>query len=349
MSQETHHTQGRKVRKRAVSAVVGLVLLGTACSSDPEQTEAGSITVYSGRSENLVAPILERFTDETGIKVDFRAGGSGELAAQLLTEGGASPADVFFSQDAGALGAVEQAGLFETMPDELLSIVAPEFRSAKGLWVGVSGRVRVLVVNPELVPAPPTTIDELLDARWRGKLGFAPTNASWQSFVTALRLTRGEEGARTWLEGFKAQEPVAYEGNTAVRDAVDTGEIAIGLVNHYYVYEKIAAEGEDAVVARNQFLAPGDPGGLVNVAGIGVLESSSNKDLAFRLVEFLLSETGQTYFAENTYEYPLREGVPVAEGLPALDSLQPLEIDLSDLSSIEATQELLSDVGLLTL
>ena len=380
MNQNPLHTDRRTVRRRAVAALVGLVLLGTACSSDsesdgtptsaaattavpattaapgttasPVDTEpavAGSLTVYSGRSEDLVAPILERFTDETGIEVAFRAGGSGELAAQLLTEGDASPADVFFSQDAGALGAVEQAGLFAAMPNDLLSIVSPEFRSANGQWVGVSGRVRVLVVNPELVPAPPTTIDELLEARWKGKLGFAPTNASWQSFVTALRLTRGEEGARTWLEGFKAQEPAAYEGNSAVRDAVDAGEIAIGLVNHYYVYEKIAAEGEDAVVARNQFLAAGDPGGLVNVAGIGVLESSSNKDLAFRLVEFLLSETGQTYFAETTYEYPLREGVPVAEGLPALDSLQPLKINLSDLSSIEATQELLSDVGLLTL
>jgi iron(III) transport system substrate-binding protein len=305
--------------------------------------------VYSGRNEALVGPILEQFTEETGIEVAFRPGDSGELAAQLLTESDASPADVFFSQDAGALGAVEQAGLLSTMPDELLSIVPVEFRSTEGRWVGISGRVRVLAVNPELVPEPPTTIDELLDPQWKGKLGFAPSNASWQSFVTALRLTRGEDGATAWLEGFKAQEPVAYEGNAAVRDAVDAGDVAIGLVNHYYVYEKIEAEGEGAVTVRNQFLAPGDPGGLINVAGVGVLESSDKKEAALQLVEFLLGETGQAYFAETTFEYPLREGVAIGADLPELSSLQPLEIDLSDLSSIEQTQALLSDVGLLTL
>jgi iron(III) transport system substrate-binding protein len=244
---------------------------------------------------------------------------------------------------------VEQAGLLSTLPEELLATVDDEFRSADGQWVGVSGRVRVLVVNPELVPDPPTTIDDLLDPQWKGKLGFAPTNASWQSFVTALRLTRGEDGARTWLEGFKAQDPVAYERNGAVRDAVDAGDVAIGLVNHYYVYEKIAAEGEANVVARNQFLAAGDPGGLINVAGVGILSSTSKMEAAMELVEFLLSDTAQTYFAETTYEYPLRDGVEVAAGLPALDTLDPLEIDLADLSSIEATQELLADVGLLTL
>jgi iron(III) transport system substrate-binding protein len=142
---------------------------------------------------------------------------------------------------------------------------------------------------------------------------------------------------------------VAFEGNAAVRDAVDAGDVAIGLVNHYYVYEKIAAEGEDNVVVRNQFLAPGDPGGLINVAGIGVLASSSKSEAAFRLVEFLLSEDGQKYFADETFEYPLSAGVPAAGDLPALTELQPLEIDLADLSSIEETQELLSDVGLLTL
>jgi iron(III) transport system substrate-binding protein len=321
----------------------------TAAPGGTEAPSADALTVYSGRSEELVGPILEQFTEETGIEVAFRGGDSGELAAQLLTEGDASPADVFFSQDAGALGAVEQAGLLAPLPEELVSVVGEQFRSKNGQWVGVSGRVRVLVINPDLVRDPPTTIDELLDPQWKGKVGFAPTNASWQSFVTALRLTRGEDGAREWLEGFKAQEPVAYERNGAVRDAVDAGDVAIGLVNHYYVYEKIAAEGEENVKARNQFLAAGDPGGLINVAGVGILASSSKADSATRLVEFLLSETAQAYFAETTYEYPLRAGVAVAEGLPALDTLDPLEIDLADLSSIEATQELLSDVGLLTL
>lgn len=344
-------------RSRLFATLTAAALLATACGDDDaspagstgSETPSGSITVYSGRSEDLVKPLLDQFTAETGITVEFRGGDSGELAAQLLTEGGASPADVFFSQDAGALGALEKAGLLAELPSELLNEVPAAYRSTTGVWVGTSGRVRVMVINPELVPDAPTTIDELLDPQWKGKIGFAPTNASWQSFVTGLRVLRGDDGAREWLEGFAANDPVPFEKNGAVRDAVNAGEVSIGLVNHYYVYEKIAAEGADAVVATNQFLAPGDAGGLVNVAGVGILNSSGNSAAAQALVEFLLSNTGQTYFAETTFEYPLIAGVAQADGLPTLDELQPPSINLADLDSLAATQELLADVGLLTL
>lgn len=316
--------------------------------SDTGAPSAGDITVYSGRSLELVEPIIDQFTEETGISVGLRGGDSGELAAQLLTEGDASPADVFFSQDAGALGAVGDAGLFATLPDDLVSVVPVELRSTENLWVGTSGRVRVFVINPELAPDPPITIDELLDPRWKGAIGFAPNNASWQSFVTGLRVLRGEDGARTWLEGFAAQDPVPFENNVAVRDAVNDGEIAIGLVNHYYLYEKIATEGADAVTAVNQFLSAGDPGGLLNVAGVGVLASSKNTDEALQLVAFLLGETAQRYFADETFEYPVARGIAASPLAPALDTLEPPTIDLADLDSIAETQELLADVGLLT-
>lgn len=350
----------RTVRRRslAIAAVAAIGLVAVSCGDDESsdatttptgEPASGSITVYSGRNEDLVLPILEQFTDETGIEVEFRAGDSGELAAQLITEGDASPADLFFSQDAGALGAVEKAGLLTALPSELLDIVAPSYRSSSGQWVGTSGRARVFVVNPDLVDDPPTTIDELLDPRWKGKIGFAPTNASWQAFVTGLRVLRGDDAARAWLEGFAANDPVPYERNGVVRDAVNSGEVEVGLVNHYYLYEKIAAEGADAVVAVNQFAAPGDPGGLVNVAGVGVLGSSDNQAAALALVEFLLGEEAQGYFATTTYEYPLRDGVATAEGVPPLDSLSPPEIDLADLDSLAETQEMLQDVGLLTI
>ncbi len=320
----------------------------TGAAADPCEGASGSITVYSGRSETLVADLYSQFTSDTGVKIEARFGDSGELAGQILTEGSATPADVFFSQDAGALGAVSQAGLFTGLSASTLERVGADFRSADDDWIGASGRVRVIVFNPELAPSPPTKIDELLDPMWKGRIGFAPTNASWQSFVTALRVIRGEEAARDWLVAFAANEPVAYEKNAAVRDAVNTGEVALGLVNHYYLFEKINAEGADAVVARNQYL-PGDVGGLVNVAGAGVLATTDNDSASQCFVSYLVSDSGQQYFVAKTFEYPLVAGIPQAEGLPSFVDLDPPAIDLSQLSSIATTQGLLAEVGLLTL
>jgi iron(III) transport system substrate-binding protein len=317
-------------------------------ASDPCATASGSLTVYSGRSEKLVADLFSQFSTDSGIDVEVRYGDSGELAGQILTEGNATPADVFFSQDAGALGAVSEAGLFIELEESVLNRVAAMYRSESNNWVGTSGRARVVIFNPTLVATPPTSIDELLDPQWKGKIGFAPTNASWQSFVTALRVLRGEDEARTWLEAFAANNPVAYEKNGAVRDAVNAGEIALGLVNHYYLYEKIAAEGAENVIAQNQYL-PGDIGGLVNVAGIGALENSDNPEASQCLASYLVSDSAQKFFVEKSFEYPLVDGIVPYEGLPTLAELDPPSIDLSDLQSIAETQELLNDVGLLSL
>lgn len=357
-----------KCARIAGIAAVGALMLG-ACSSDAADSSSegvtvstsaapsastpcdgvsGTLTVYSGRSEKLVAQVFSDFTAATGVQVEARYGDSGELAGQIITEGSASPADVFFSQDAGALGALEAADLLAPLPDNVVERVPAGFRSSTGRWLGTSGRVRVIVYNPTLVPTPPKTIDALVAPEWKGRIGFAPTNASWQSFVTALRVLRGEAGARTWLEGFAANDPVPFEKNAAVRDAVNSGQVALGLVNHYYLYELIAAEGADAVVAKNQFLSAGDPGGLVNVAGVGVLASSDRSAGGECFAWYLVSDAGQRYFVDKTFEYPLVEGVEQAPGLPAFGELQSPTLDLSDLRTLAQTQELLADVGLLT-
>ena len=343
----------------AFAALVTAGLLATAgCGSDSPSVEddgvaaaaeAGELIVYSGRNENLVGPLLEQFTEATGIEVTARYGGSAELAAQLLEEGERTPADVFLSQDAGALGALQDADMLTTLDTAVLDKVPAKYRSADDQWVGVSGRSRVLVYNPELVAEAdlPESVFELTEPAYEGKVAFAPTNASFQSFVTAMRVTAGEDRTRAWLEGFRDNDPQAYDRNGLIVDAVDSGQIPFGLVNHYYLYEKASeAGGLDQLTARNYLFPGDDPGSLVNVAGVGVLEGNDSAE-AGAFVDYLLGTEAQTYFAEQTKEFPLVAGVqPDVPDLPALESLQGPDIDLSELDSLEQTLALLDEVGL---
>ena len=309
----------------------------------------GTLTVYSGRNENLVGPIIEQFEDATGVDVEVKYGDTAELAATILEEGDASPADVYFAQDAGALGAVAEEGRLAVLPTDLLNRVDPRFRSPDGEWVGVSGRVRVAAYDNRVYPEGeglPASIKDFTDPEWRGKLGWAPTNGSLQAFVTAFRVVEGDDAARAWLEGVVANEPKVYEGNNPVVAAIATGEIEVGFVNHYYALQQAAEAGPGFPVA-NHFFSAGDPGALVNVAGAGVLTTSANPTAALAFVEFLLAEEAQTYFAEETFEYPLISGVEIDERLVPLDELEPPDIDLSDLSDLQGTLRLMSEVGIL--
>ncbi len=342
---------------------VGALLATAACGSDaadddvatgagPSAASAEPLVVYSGRAEDLVQPLIDDFEAESGIEVEVRYDGSAALAATLLEEGDATPADVFFSQDAGALGALQNADLFEEVDADQYDRVDPKYSSADGFWVGTSGRARVLVYNPELAPEDtlPDSVLELTGPEYTGKVGFAPGNASWQAFVTSLRVVEGEDGARTFLEAFAANDPVEFERNGEIVEAVNAGELPYGLVNHYYLYEKAAAAdgGLQAYTARNHAFADGDPGNLINTAGVGVIAGKGDERTA-AFVEFLLSEQAQTAFAEQTYEYPVVEGITATvDGAPPLDEVQGPDVDLSDLDTLEETQALLREVGLLS-
>ena len=308
---------------------------------------SGTLTVYSGRNEELVGRLLEQFTDDTGLEVRARYGDTAEMANLILTEGDNSPADVFFAQDAGALGAIAEEGLLATLPAEVLELVEERFRSPDGEWVGVSGRARVVAYNTENVSEDdlPDSIFGFTDPEWSGRIGWAPTNGSFQSFVTALRQLEGEDGAREWLEGIQANDPRVYEGNNQALDAVIAGEIDVAFVNHYYLMQRLAEEPD--VPAANHFLTDGDPGALVNVAGVGILNTAANADAAQTFVEYLLSPEAQEYFAAETKEYPLLDGVEPDAELPPLDDIGTPELDLSDLSDLEGTLELLQEVGVL--
>ena len=338
-------------RRWTAVAILALVAALAACGDDggtePTAQATGTITIYSGRSESLIGDLITRFETETGINAEVRYGDTAELAALIAEEGSGSPADVFWAQDAGALGALQDRNLFAQLPDSILDKVDAAHRSKEGRWVGASGRVRVIAYNPELVPEAdvPDAVAGLTDPKWKDKVGWAPTNGSFQIFVTAFRETKGDAATKSWLEAMKANGAKVFPNNDAIAEAVGEGEIPLGLVNHYYLFE-IKAEHPDAKI-EDHFLAAGDIGGLVNVSGAGVIQSSDNAAAARRFIEFLLSPTAQTYFVSKTWEYPLVDGIEADARLPKLTELQPPTVDLSNLADLEGTLTLLKDVGLL--
>jgi iron(III) transport system substrate-binding protein len=335
----------------AITAIVAALTL-TGCA--PAEQEANPLPVetveqkdtlvlYSGRSEELIQPLIEMFTAETGIKVEVRYAGSAELAAQILEEGENSPADVFFAQDAGALGAVSKGTLFEFVPTETLAKVDRIYSDIEGYWVGVSGRARILTYNPAKVTELPKSVFELAEPKWKGRIAIAPTNASFQAFVTAMRVLEGDELTSLWLGALK-ENAVIFEKNGAILDAVDAGQVDAGLINHYYWYAKAKEVGVANMKAQLASFNAGDLGNLVNVAGVGIV----NDNTASRaFLDFLLSPSAQTYFAEQTAEYPLIPGISAIEGLTPLSEIKSPDIDLSDLDSLGQTLELIRAAGLL--
>ena len=335
----------RRVAVILLVAALAPANVGVAAAQDPSPEAGGPLTVYSGRSESLVGPVLERFEQASGVDVEVRYGDSAELAALILEEGDRSPADAFFAQDAGALGAVGQAGLLARLDDGLLDRVDPAFRDPEGSWVGISGRARTIAYTTEDADLVlPASILDFTDPAWRGRIGWVPTNASLQAFVTALRVLEGDDVARGWLEGIMANEPVDYPNNAAAVEGVAAGEVDVAFVNHYYLMRLLAEQGDDYPVAQH-FFAGGDQGALVNVAGIGMLATSDQPEAVTALADYLLSPEAQTYFSEATFEYPLIDGVPADPRLPELASIEAPDVDLSALADLKGTVELLRAVG----
>lgn len=322
-----------------------------ACAPMIGQSQAnspGDLVIYSGRSQDLVGPIIEQFSEATGVQVQVRYGSTAEMAATLMEEGQNSPADVFYAQDPGGLGAISSASLLATLPEETLGKVDPLFRSQDGLWVGVSGRARTVAYNTEaLSPADlPGDIREFTDPVWDRRVGWAPTNASFQAMVTAMRQEWGDEATRNWIDDMQANHAVVFDNNTAIVAAVASGEVDVGFVNHYYLYRFLQEEGE-SFPARNYFLPDRGPGAMVLIAGVGILENGNNRNNAVRFINFMLSPVAQQYFASKTYEYPLVEGVQTPRDLPPLNDLLSTNVSLESLADLEGTLNLLRDEGVL--
>lgn len=328
--------------RKLMALATATMLVATACASDGGDAE-GQLTVYSGRSEELVQPLIDDFIESTGIDVEVRYAGSTDLAATLLQEGETTEADIFYAQDPASLGSV--ASMMTELPNETLDRVASTFADRDGRWVGTSGRVRTFIYNTDTSMELPQSIDDVTDPAWSGELGVAPTNGSFLAFVAAMILERGEDATLEWLQELAANEPQDFPGNSPIVAATDAGEVEAGLVNHYYVF-RLRAEGAGEN-AENWFFPAGGVGNLVMPAGVGIIEGSDMPESAQQFVDFLLSAGAQEYFASETFEYPLVDSVDPVDGLPPLSDIEAPDIDLSALADLldEATS-LVTEAGL---
>jgi len=305
------------------------------------------LTIYSGRSAELVNDIIEDFESTTGIEVEVKYGSTSEMAGTLLEESEDSPADIFYAQDPGGIGAVEH--MLATLPEEVLEKSPERFRSPEDKWVGISGRARVVVYNTDVLEEEdlPDNIEGFTDSEWEGRIGWAPTNPSFQTMVTAMRAVWGEDRTEEWIEGIQDNDPTAYNANTPTVKAVADGEVDVGFVNHYYLFRFIEEEGED-FSARNYHPRDGGPGATMMISGAGILETSTSREEAEQFLEFLLSQEGQGYFAEQTFEYPVHEEVETHPMLKPLDEIDFPEVSMEDMDDLEGTLELLRETGVIS-
>jgi len=312
------------------------------------EPETEGITLYSGRIPAAIGPAVDSYEAEARRDVQVRFADTADLAATLVEEGDASPADAFFAQEPGAIAAVAEAGLLAPLPRDILERVPPRFRDPEGRWVGVTGRARVIAYNRDVVEESelPSSPFGLADPRWEDRVGWSPASSSMQEYVTALRAKYGDERTKQWLEAMVDNGAVSFPDNVTIRDAVAKGEIDVGLINHYYVAQAIAAEGSDYPVAV--YFPPGGLGSLMLLTSVGVLDSSDRKPEAFDFVRSLLSPESQAFFTSSSKEYPLARGtepdpslsVPLAK-IPASDS------DLVDLKELQGTIDLMKESGAL--
>lgn len=337
----------KKVRfRKSVAATFVAILLATTLSGCSSSDEDQSLTIYSGRSESFIAPFFAEFTKQSGIELNIRYGDSSALSAQILEEGENSPADLFISQDAGSLGAVSVTGVFSKLESSILDRVGNDFKSSNNDWVALTGRARVFAYAPDRVSKLPTSYQSLIENQYNGKVGIAPTNASFQAFVTTLIQYQGLAATEMWLQKMIDNDVKLYEKNSQIVSAIDSGAIDLGLTNHYYLWEVSKSLGRQIDV-KNGFFAAGDLGNLINISGAAVLDKSTKKEAAGELIKYLLSDSAQRKFVADTHEYSVVLVDARPEGLPSFAEIEAPAVDLSRLSDISQTQKLLIKLGLI--
>ena len=345
----------RSGQRPILAATVATALFLGGCGFDtgasgggPSEPETEGVTLYSGRIPAAIGGAVDRYESEADRDVQVRYADTADLAATLIEEGDASPADVFFAQEPGAIGAVADAGLLARLPGDVLARVPARYRDPAGRWVGVTGRARIVAFNRDTVERSelPDSPFAFAAPAWRGRVGWSPASSSMQEYVTALRSRYGDERTREWLEAMVANDAHDYPNNVAIRDAIASGEIDAGLINHYYVAQAIAEEGDDYPVGVH--FPPGGLGSLMLLTSVGVVESSDRREEAIDFVRSLLAPQSQGFFTTSSKEYPLALG---AELDPALDvplaKVPSAPNDLVHLDELQATIELMQESGAL--
>lgn len=340
----------RRTRLAATAAALTVGLLAAACggSGSSGGDDPDTLVLYNAQHQDLMEAMVEGFTKETGIKVQMRNGADFELANQINQESAKSPADVFTTENSPAMTLVDQGGNFAPLDQATLDRVPEGFRPSDGHWVGFAARSTVLVYDKaELTEATlPTSILDLADPKWKGKIGIAPAGADFQAIVSAVLLVNGEEKTLAWLKGLK-DNAETYRGNIAIMQAVNRGEIEAGVIYHYYWFRDQAESGENSDSTALHYFTGGDAGGFVSVSGAGVLKSSDKAADAQKFVAFLVSDAGQKILAESdALEYPVAAGAAAAAALKPLADLDPPDIDPAELNGL-TTVSLMQEAGLL--
>src|SRR5580658_1576891 len=285
----------------ALTALVGCA----AADADSPNT----LILYNGQHEQTANALVAAFEQKTGIDVQVRSDDEDVLANQIVQEGANSPADLIYTENSPALAFLESKGLLASVDPSTLAEVASKYDSPQGDWVGVSARVSVLVYNTTLLSPTqlPTSITQLADPKWKGLLGIAPSETDFQPIVTSLDASEGSTATVNWLEALKANAGNhTYPDNETLVAQINSGAVAIGVINNYYWYRQRAEDGPSAMHSAIAFFAPHNPGYVVDVSGAAVLKSSHHQADAEKFLAFLVSPQGQAIIANtDSYEYPL--------------------------------------------
>jgi iron(III) transport system substrate-binding protein len=330
-----------------VALAAGWLLVGCAASSG----SGDQITLYNGQHPQTTESLVSAFEKATGITVSVRNDDEDTLADEIVSEGSRSPADVIYTENSPALEYLQGKGLLASVDPSTLADTPSRYDSARGDWVGVSARVSVLVYNPSLISESqlPTSILQLADPRYQGELALAPGETDFQPIVTSVARTYGSAAALTWLEGLKANAGShIYPDNETISDEVNRGAVAFGVVNQYYWYRMGSELGASNVHSKIAYLAPQDPGYVLDVSGAAVLRSSTHQAAAQRFLAFLVSEQGQEIIGRSTsYEYPIASGVATAQPETPFGELQPNSITIPELGDGSTAISLMQQAGLL--